>query len=376
MSISDIPDKTRYLLWGKAAGRCEYEGCNKPLWLDSLTKAEFNTAYIAHIIADQPNGPRGDSELSEKLQRDISNLMLMCDEHHRLIDKEDIKGHSVERLREMKCKHEARIELLTSIQPEKNSEILLYGARIGEHHTHLSFEKAAIAMIPERYPASNKAIELSLKNSSFQDSESQYWSIEQEHLRRQFNERVKSRLASGEINHFSVFAFAPQPLLIELGRLLSDISVADVYQLHREPADWRWQEHPEGFDYRIVEPDTCADVVALNLSLSATINNNRISHTLTEPHSIWVLTIDNLNNDFLRSRLQLQMFRTKFRKLLDRIKAKHGESAVIHLFPAVPVSVAVEIGRVWMPKADLPIKIYEQNKKLDGFTPVLDLIQC
>lgn len=88
------------------------------------------------------------------------------------------------------------------------------------------------------------------------------------------------------------------------------------------------------------------------------------------------MTIEHPNNDFLKNRLQLQMFRKEFRKLLNRIKAKHGESSVIHLFTAVPVSVAVEIGRVWMPKADLPIRVYEQNRKLGGFTPALDLTQC
>ena len=98
MSVSYIPEKVKIRLWGKAAGRCQYDGCNKQLWLDSLTKTEFNTAYIAHIVADQPNGPRGDAALSKKLKADISNLMLMCDEHHRLIDREDIEGHPVEKL--------------------------------------------------------------------------------------------------------------------------------------------------------------------------------------------------------------------------------------------------------------------------------------
>jgi len=132
-----------------------------------------------------------------------------------LVDKEDVNGHPIERLRDMKCKHEARVELLGGIQAQKQSEIVLYGARIGEHHALLSFEIAAAAMIPERYPASNRAIEFSLKNSSFQDNEAQYWSIEQEHLRCQFDERVKTRLAGGGISHFSVFALAPQPLFHE-----------------------------------------------------------------------------------------------------------------------------------------------------------------
>ena len=93
MSVTSVPEKVRTRLWGKAAGRCQYEGCNKPLWIDELTKFEFNQSYVAHIIADKPGGPRGDTELSELLKADISNLMLMCDTHHRLIDKEDIAGH-------------------------------------------------------------------------------------------------------------------------------------------------------------------------------------------------------------------------------------------------------------------------------------------
>lgn len=57
MSVSYIPDNVRFRLWGKAAGRCEYEGCNERMWLDELTQFEFNVAYIAHIIADSPKGP-------------------------------------------------------------------------------------------------------------------------------------------------------------------------------------------------------------------------------------------------------------------------------------------------------------------------------
>ena len=73
------------------------------VWQDDVTKAEFNTAYIAHIIADKPDGPRGDPVFSEQLKSDISNLMLLCDVHHRQIDKVDVPGHPVELLRDMKA---------------------------------------------------------------------------------------------------------------------------------------------------------------------------------------------------------------------------------------------------------------------------------
>ena len=83
-SRKNISEKIRTRLWMQAGGRCEYEGCNLPLWRDELTMAKMNAAYIAHNIAAEPNGPRGDEILSPKLAADISNLLLMCDKHHRL----------------------------------------------------------------------------------------------------------------------------------------------------------------------------------------------------------------------------------------------------------------------------------------------------
>lgn len=373
MSVSYIPEKIKVLLWGKASGRCQYEGCNKPLWLDMLTKAEFNTAYIAHIIADKPDGPRGDTRLSQKLKDDVSNLMLMCDEHHRLIDREDIEGHPVKRLSEMKRKHEERIELLTSLTENKRSHVLLYGANVGQHHAPVSWGKAVQAMLPNRYPAEKPAFELGLKNSSFHDHEESYWLIERENLRRQFNQAVKPRLAARHVEDFSVFAIAPQPLLIELGRLLSDIPATEIYQLHREPPNWIWQEHASGFGYILQEPNMRNETVALNLSMSATIDNSRITNVLGNDVSTWTLTIENPNNDFLKSREQLSLFRQEFRQVLDRIKAIHGQDAILHLFPATPVSIAIEIGRVWMPKADLRIRIYDQNRRVGGFTMIFDI---
>lgn len=373
MSVTSVKEKTKLLLWGKAAGRCQYDGCNQPLYMDLHTKAEFNQAYIAHIIADKPAGPRGHPVLSERLKSDLSNLMLLCDSHHRLIDKEDIAGHPVERLRQMKQQHEDRMALLSSVSPNKKSHILLYGARIGEHHSHMSWQKAAQAMLPNYYPAERHAFELGLGNSSFKDNEKEYWEIERKHLRRQFEALVKPRLAQNAIEHLSIFALAPQPLLIELGRLLSDIPAAEVYQLHREPPDWVWQDKDTPEDYIIISPENNHKVVALKIELSASIVDDRVLSVIEEPCSIWTLTIPEPNNDFLKSKEQLSLFRQHFRRLLDKIKGVHGEDTVIHLFPAMPVAVAVEIGRVWMPKADLPIQIYDQNRSVGGFFHVFTI---
>ncbi|HVW95993.1 MAG TPA: hypothetical protein VHA56_08495 [Mucilaginibacter sp.] len=57
MSVATISPKTKMMLWGKAAGRCQYEGCNELLDLDLVTKVSMNASYIAHIYGDQPLAP-------------------------------------------------------------------------------------------------------------------------------------------------------------------------------------------------------------------------------------------------------------------------------------------------------------------------------
>lgn len=375
MSVSYIPEWTKLCLWGRAAGRCQYEGCNEVLHRDKVTKAEFNQAYVAHIIADKPAGPRGDSVLSEKLKKDLSNLMLLCDVHHRLVDKIDVDGHPVARLQQMKSDHERRIETVTSIDTDRQSHVLFYGARIGEHGTPLTLANAKLAMIPKRYPASHEPILLGLKNSTFGDHEPEYWAIESRHLRRQFASRVTPRLTE-DIQHLSVFGLAPMPLLIELGRLISDIHAVDVYQLHREPAGWAWQDRPAGFQFNeCCTGPSDAKEVALNLSLSANVANDRIHDAIGDDCCIWTISAPQPGNDFLQSNLHLQRFREVMRKTLDAIKLQHGENARLSLFPAVPVSAAIEIGRVWMPKADLPFSVYDQNRATGGFSPALTISQ-
>ena len=372
MSHRSVPAQTKQKLWLQAAGRCEYEGCNIPLWQDELTMVQMNKAYVAHIIADKPNGPRGDAELSPLLCQELSNLMLLCDTHHRLIDHEEVELHPVERLTRMKRDHEERIEVVTGISPNRKSEVVLYGANIGAHTAPVNNREAFNAMIPQWYPACVPGIHIGMVNSALEDCEPAFWEIEANNLMTLFSERVKARVELRNINHLSIFAIAPQPLLMLLGYLISDITPAEIYQCHREPTGWAWQEHPEGFEYRIMEPEEIHDNVALSFSLSGNIRSERITQHFDSDVSIWNFTIDAPNNDFLKSREQLRMFRESAREILNRIKTKHGEDKVLHVFPAMPVAAAVEFGRVHQPKADLPLRIYDQNRRLDGFEVALN----
>jgi hypothetical protein len=364
-----VSTKTRTILWARAAGRCQYPGCNKQLIGDLLSgKVDANSAYAAHIVAETPGGPRGDEIRSPLLADDPSNLMLLCDTHHRVIDRDAVDDHPEAVLLTMKARHEDRIEAVTSIGEDRQSHMLLFGARVGEHDYPVRYDLAAAAMLPERYPAERQPIQLDLARLAFDDGETEYWNLQIANLRRQFDAKVLDRLRSGHIGHLSLFALAPQPLLIELGRLISDIAGVTVHQLHREPQDWRWRTDRAPLAYVAREGAGGGKHVALKLSLSATITDERITSVLGADVPIWELAVPAPHNDIMHRADDLSAFRRVLRGILDRIKARHGQDAVLHVFPAVPVSAAVEIGRVWMPKADLPLIIYDQGRE-SGFRP-------
>ncbi len=73
-------------------------------------------------------------------------------------------------------------------------------------------------------PAEKPALNLSMINVDYTDEERQYWNIQRENLKRLFAKIVKPQIQYSDVKHCSIFALAPQPLLVELGRLLSDIN--------------------------------------------------------------------------------------------------------------------------------------------------------
>jgi hypothetical protein len=158
-----------------------------------------------------------------------------------------------------------------------------------------------------------------------------------------------------------------------LGYLLCDIQAAEVHQVHREPPDWHWQADPEGFEYQISGPARTDGPPALVFSLSATINDGRIEACIPGA-SIWRLSSPAPNNDFLKGRGQARQFRKCVPELLNRIQAAHGEFATLHVFPAMPVALAVDFGRIIMPKAELKLQVYDQNQSLSGFVAALTLL--
>src|SRR5689334_14670448 len=132
-------ETTKLVTWARCAGRCAYRGCNVSLIGDLIAGNEDgNFGFIAHIVGEKPTGPRGDPVRSPLLADDPDNLMLLCYPHHKLVDKDELDKHPESLLLQMKAEHEKRISILTALQPDRESHVLRFGAKVGDHTSPVS----------------------------------------------------------------------------------------------------------------------------------------------------------------------------------------------------------------------------------------------
>jgi len=362
-------------LWARAAGRCQFSGCNSLLYKSSITQQSANLTQKAHIYSFSEKGPRGWGPFKIGLTslNDISNLMLMCHGCHSKIDQEGGASlYPANLLIGWKTQHERRIEVVAGIASDKKSNVVLYAANIGSEKSPIQYHACVEAMFPQWYPATERPLVISM-SSALNDSSPQYWQTEYLHLLKSFQRKILQIIEDEPCKHFSVFALAPQPLLIQLGALLTDKIDVETYQLHREPKSWMWQECEDDFDYIIKKPDNFDGIPALIVSLSDHVSSERITRVIGEATSIWEITLKKPHNDFMQAKLQLSIFRKRLRSLTVEIKQAHGEATPLHVFPVMPVSCAIEFGRARMPKADMPWLIYDHDIKTQEFVKAIEI---
>lgn len=378
-----IKEVTRYVrrevereLWALAAGRCQFNGCNRPVFKSPVTQERVNISEKAHIYSFSESGPRGWGPFlaNRKQINELANLMLVCHDCHKTID-QDKNGerYPAELLITWKDEHEKRVAIVTGVDPSKKSHVILYGANIGDQTSKLQPEAAKEALFPAWYPAEEYPINLSMSWAG-KDGDPAYWETEADNLKALFNRRIRPLLDGGGCPHLSLFALAPMPLMILFGSLLTDKVPAQTYQLHREPFQtWRWLEGADEFTYLVNRPESVSHPPALVISLSDRIDLSRITAVLGKAVSVWELTIEHPHNDFLKSKEQLSRFRETVRRLIVEIGKTHGKHVPLAIFPAMPVACAVDFGRVRMPKADGPWIIYDQNNECNKFIRTLEI---
>ena len=372
MAGRNIPEKTKFQLVARAAGRCEFRGCNKPLYEDELTKQKGTFSNYAHIIPYEENGPRGEESKSNRPEdiHSIDNLMLLCWEHHKMVD-DNPASYPVSTLHEFKREHEDRIRLTTSIMPSAKAFIVRYAVDIKHGATDVSEESVKPALLPYYYPAQSDVIDLSPE--LFESSHTvQWYKMAVKDLRRKYNESIRTRIKKDRMARFAIFSIAPMPLLIQLGALLNDTTNVIAYQKQRD-SGWEWKPNAPDRFFQITRPtEVQGKQPVILLMLTAEIDDSLVKQVLGEAVAIWKITSDYHGYDCISKWEHLLEFKAETRTVLDDVLRCYTKGEPVHVFPIMPVSACIEFGRI-RTAAHNPWVIYDKTSDKKSYTKTITI---
>lgn len=368
-----IDPKAKLQLFVLAGGRCQFDGCPHYLIEHHLTHKRGIFAQMAHIVAFSKKGPRGNVLDRPEDINNVDNLMLLCPTCHKLID-DNPEEHPREQLEAFKKDNEERIFRLTAMAPDRKTTVVIITAKIGGQAVKISQAEINEAIAP-RHAATRGGRHIDL--STFDDDSPQFFELAEKKIRKELKEVIESTLSEDGTNHISLFVLGPMPLLILAGNIVGDKIACDLYQKHRDTQDWVWKDGGEPVRYRVDRMLEGKDkgIAALVLSLSGKIEIDRLPPDVFEAATIYELTLDGRLPEpgFLRTREDLEAFRDTYQKVLRQIGVDHGRLEHLHIFPAAPAPVCVQLGRGLMPKHDPILVVYDDDKRHGGFTKIQEV---
>lgn len=223
MSNTYVPKEIRNELWFAAAGRCEK--CHRKLDYENLSRNKHGKySEAAHIVSDSPRGPRGDTERSIALSKDIRNLLLLCASCHKEIDNLENLGFFTEPyLLEMKAIREQEIQDAIDRLEFDPANLVIFGCKIGANPVPLDEELIDQAVASEGMRAT-RPIYLNRNNLAMCDNDSAFWDSTKKDLGHRFYQSVTEALEERNTRPWLLFAIGPQPLLVYLGTLFGDVT--------------------------------------------------------------------------------------------------------------------------------------------------------
>ena len=121
-----ISIRAQKTLWGRAAGRCSFPDCRLEVFFEEEASNPAIIGENCHIVAEKDDGPRGDPNVPVDERNSYSNLILLCRNHHKVIDdlENGAKSFPVEKLRDMKLAHEAWVREQLCFAPSTSSKTM------------------------------------------------------------------------------------------------------------------------------------------------------------------------------------------------------------------------------------------------------------
>jgi hypothetical protein len=173
----------------------------------------------------------------------------------------------------------------------------------------------------------------------------------------------------------ALFGLADMPALMALGFGLGH--AAEVYPFQWDPHEKSWafpRPDAPAVDFHITWPDDWSGPVALVLSLSGDISRERVLQAFpSQTPSIVHVTVDLPRRDLVRSRATIVAFGQTLARVIEHLERQLQRSTAVHVFPAMPASLAMAFGMAVKPKVSLPFQIHDAEGPGGPFHPALAL---
>ncbi len=365
MSSTYIPADVRRDLWIASGGRCEFRGCNKAIDRNFLTRQRVVLSEFCHIVGDSSLGPRGDQAKSAELAKDPQNLILCCTGCHKTIDDNRLAPtYSVPLLLAMKREHEQHVQRLYDATGIVRSIPFLVTGRIKGTPTSIQVDVARAAVLRKtryvRFPSYEEEV-LDLNEIPGNESDSLYWEATKARIDRMMD-GLLDRVTDREIEHIDLFALAQIPTLAYVGFRLGDRVPLAVHQPQRAPLDrWDWpalSETPLPIFTCQIPPGIPTGELAVVISLSGSVRHEDVTRALPGI-PVATLSVENPSPSLVDREAVQHEFSNVWRGFLAELHRSHGRIKTLHVFPAIPASLAVELGRSVHPKVRPELNLWD-----------------
>jgi hypothetical protein len=336
--------KTRdlVLLWARAAGMCSHPDCKERLVLEGSDKDAVPIGEAAHIVARARSGPRGDVKWGAARRHSYDNLILLCANHHTIIDRKP-GDYSVEQIRRWKAEHEAWVHVTTAHARQPLPWTAIFQEDSGRR---IDVAEATAALGAGNHVADTLALRADIPRDG--------WGAAGAAQAR----AIESLLAATppERCRFAIFSLGRIPLAVQLGYLLGDRARVTLHQYDRDRGTWQWAGDGVSRGLELRESPrrrSARSIATIRVSLSAGVSRSEVAagamdlEIAAKPPSV----------RWLRSASQLTELSRTYERVLARIR--EGGCERVHLYYAGPAAGAIAFGRAYNPRMNPPLDLFE-----------------
>lgn len=371
-------------------GRCMFRGCGQRLDIDELTGYEGNYGYLAHITASSTKGPRGTLYLSPLLSNEPSNVLLLCDVHHRLVDRIASSYYPTPVLTKMREEHVYLCNKLLDALNYTPVDIFFIPWGVNSQHVEKPNPVAiskSLSVFEHR--ASDRIISVNSGASESMDLDNSFEENASKNIEKCVN-RIHDRT---EGSGAAVFVLGPTFALIGFGAKFGNKSKLMPMLRYRDASSWMWpgvdpREDAFIIDEPEIDPEQSEVIVSVKLTADAAMIDSTIDHLNQQAQDkLPVITIYppqsyGYGNGAIAHPLEGEKLANRLKEIFTNLNQTHGIKKA-HLLVCASNAACVYIGQAvdrFQPEFivyDYGTKMMEPKLKIynDGNTTAIKCIR-